>query len=156
MKLTIAYLCLVMVSTTVLAQSNQPEQDICGFQLTWSDNSCTDQHNCVETTGCAHTTFTVPCDSVYCFKVTTSCSAGDCSLCRTCANIYKDGFYVAGSNCHNSPCSACSYSCCETGQRIRLATGITYDLYVCLLACEGQSCESCRTCSASATLVLAP
>lgn len=114
----------------------------CSFCICGSSSDCTESDDCLSTTGCSITPFTVPCDGFYQFEAKVICQdeSDRCNDCLACANIYRsDGAYVA--NEHNTGCDGGS---CSHRGTVHLKANQSYNLYVCLAVCNpNQSCEAC-------------
>lgn len=140
----------------VLAISAQIAFGQCTFNVSGSDITCTDDHDCLSTDGCSLTIFTVPCEGCYCLEVSLDCGSESCKNCRVCANIYDDGVIINTSNCHTTFCSgeSCEFDCCQfTENAFPLEANKEYKLYVCKIACPTFDCSDCESsCLAKATL----
>lgn len=108
---------------------------------TVTDTGCDPSCDCISTTNCNSTTFTVPSNGNYCLSVKNECDGEyRCQNCNVCANIYRGDNFIA--NCHRTDCNTtneCVYSCCN----VYLESGIQYTLYACLLPCTGSDCDDC-------------
>ncbi len=120
----------------------------CDFSAQTSDATCTSNHDCLSTTGCAFINFTPICTGWYDLEAWTGDGQSNCcyGAFQSCVNVYDNGRRI-GSNCHVSDCANgdCYEACLDA---VCLAGGHQYQLYVCLIDCGGQTCGMPPVCTA--------
>ena len=119
----------------------------CNYDVSTSDTTCTSGHDCIERTGCTTVQFTPTCSGLYNIEAwtgdgRTKCCEGELNAC---VNVYENGVFIQGANCHVSPCSDCYESCEST---VCLEANHDYELYVCLIGCGGENCGMPPYCAA--------
>jgi hypothetical protein len=139
-RLIFVLLCCVLLAGTLWAQP-------CTYQVSTSDGTCTSNHNCVSTTGCAVVTFTPTCSGWYKLEAWTGDGQTNCcyGAFNSCVNVYDNGVRIA--NCHITSCNTGGcYRLCEDA--VCLIADHEYELYVCLVDCELQTCGMPPPCTA--------
>lgn len=142
----IAVLILVIASSTLLAQTDDPGCNLC---LTGTDNGCVAVYDCNFATGCTSYNFKSVCGGTFELCAWTACpNGGNCPHCQACVTIYDPAPpTVFIGRCSTSGVGNCQppspdcHNCCS----VTLLPNKTYVMEVCLIACPGNpGCAGCE------------